>query len=199
MSLQSGREEAARLAAERLKTVDFVSRCADIGLPLPTREGIDIRAFGTDFLLRLPSFDLVEADGGAPAKPGDRVLAMRYLLQEEPLVVTGKRISFKGYPEGQFYWKPFLARSVNPLLERVGNDLELLRKHLDRFDWEEVAMGDFGAKIHLIGKLDLILAYHLGDDEFPPDANILFDACIGRVYSAEDAAVLAGRICFGLL
>ena len=33
----------------------------------------------------------------------------------------------------------------------------------------------------------------------PVPANVLFDACIKDVYTAEDVAVLASRICIGLL
>ncbi|MHB9138667.1 MAG: DUF3786 domain-containing protein, partial [Victivallaceae bacterium] len=43
------------------------------------------------------------------------------------------------------------------------------------------------------------LIYRAGDDEFPPEAEVLFDAAVKRVYVAEDAAVMAGRICIGLL
>ncbi len=187
------------MATEKLKAIDFITRCQHVGLPTPTEEGIKFRAFGTNLLFRIPSFELIKTDSGNAAKLSERLLVMRYLLLETPLKITGERVSFKVYSEGQFYWVPFMARTVNPLAERIGNDLELLKKHLDRFDWEEEEMGDFSAKIHLIGKLDMILVYHLGDNEFPPEANILFDSCIKGVYLAEDAAVLAGRICIGLL
>jgi len=37
-----------------------------------------------------------------------------------------------------------------------------------------------------------------GDEELGPAAEILFDACIRRVYTTEDVAHLASRICLGL-
>ena len=199
MSLQSGREEAVRLATEKLQSVDFVSRCADVGLPPPGNEGVAFRAFGSDLLFRLPSFELIRLESGETAKLSEQVLVMHYLLHRGPLIKTEENISFRGYPEGQFYWGPFQARTTVPLLRRIGNDLELLKKNLNRFDWKESEIGDFGAKIHLIGKLDLLLAYYLGDEEFPPTADVLFDACIRQVYVAEDAAVLASLVCIGLL
>jgi hypothetical protein len=44
-----------------------------------------------------------------------------------------------------------------------------------------------------------MLVYRAGDDEFPASADLLFDACIRRVFCAEDAAVLGSRVCLGLL
>jgi hypothetical protein len=150
-------------------------------------------------LLNVSDFSFADADSPKPIKLGDQVLVLHYLLCETPVVPADKLISFRGYPEGQFYWQPFQARTVNPLLGRIGNNLDLLQEHLDRFDWDPADMGDFGARIHAIGPLSLTLAYHLGDDEFPPSADVLFDACITQVFVAEDVAVLASRICLGLL
>ena len=158
-----------------------------------------LRALGKNMAQDLSDFSLVDTDAAKPVKTGDQLLVLHYLLCESAVIPTGKLISFRGYPEGQFYWQPFQARTVNPLLGRIGNNLELLKEHLSRFDWEPVAMGDFGTRIHIIGPLWLTLSYHLGDDEFPPSADVLFDACITQVFVAEDVAVLASRICLGLL
>lgn len=199
MSKKAAQEEALRLALEKLENVDLTTRCPLLGLPLPEHETLHFRAFGMDLLLQQPDFPLLKADSGEPAKLSERVLVLHYLLYDSPLVLTNELISFKGFPEGQFYWQPFRSRTVNPLISRIGNDLDLLQTHLQRFDWEEVAMGDFGARIHGIGKIYVTLVYHCGDDEFPPEADVLFDTCIKQVFVAEDVAVLASRICLGLL
>jgi hypothetical protein len=38
-----------------------------------------------------------------------------------------------------------------------------------------------------------------GDDEFPAEANILFDKTIGRILSPEDIAWLAGMVVYRLM
>ena len=86
-----------------------------------------------------------------------------------------------------------------PLTQRLGNDVERLRRHLARFEWTRGEMGDLCARIQAVGKLSITLVYHAGDDEFPADATLLFDACIRHVYRTEDVAVMASRVCLGLL
>ncbi len=199
MSKQLAQQEAIRLAVTKLEHVDLTTRCLSLGLSVPQHGTVGLLAFGMNLILHLPDFQLFRADTGEPAKSTDQILVLHYLLCDSPIVPTGELISFRGFPEGQFYWQPFLARTVNPLIRRIGNDLELLRKNLHRFDWEAVAIGDLGAQIHALGKLYMTLIYYRGDDEFSPTADVLFDACIKQVFVAEDVAVLASRICLGLL
>lgn len=199
MSKESGYEAAVRAAVEKLKKIELTDRCTRLGLPEPQDGIIKLRVFGTDMMLRLSDYQLILADSGQPAKINDRILVLHYLLCDLPILETDELISFRQMDSGQFYLPAFLSRSVKPLAVRIGNDLALLKKNLNRFDWEPVSMGDLGARIHAVGKVFVTLVYRLGDEEFPASANILFDAGIKRVFPTEDAAVLAGRICMGLI
>ncbi|MCP5107491.1 MAG: DUF3786 domain-containing protein [bacterium] len=199
MSWKKAHEEAIRIAVEKLQDVDIAGRCRRLGLGEPQNGIFKLRAFGMDMVLRLPGFEMVLGDSDTAVKAGDRILVLHYLLCDLPVVETRELISFRELTGGQFYWEPFCSRTVRPLVGRIGNDLELLKKNLDKFDWEEVSYGDFGARIHIVGRLYLTLIYRLGDDEFPPATDVLFDASVKRVYNAEDAAVLASRICLALL
>jgi hypothetical protein len=198
MSKQQAYLQAIGQAKEKLAAVDLPARCANLGLPISQEGIVCFRAFGADLSLD-GNFDLVETAPGKSVKPGDHILVLHYLLCDAHLEPAGRLITFRDLPGGQFYWQPFLSRSINPLLARIGNNIELLREHIDRFDWKPAEGGNFAAVIQGIGKIDVTLVYHIGDEEFGSAANVLFDACIKQVYVAEDAAWLASRICFGLL
>jgi hypothetical protein len=199
MSRQEGQIEAIRRAKESLAGVDMAGRATMLGLPKPDIDSLRFRMLGTDMLLKLPGFDLVDTKTQRPAKSGDQILALHYLLCENPAAPTGELITFRDLPGGQFYWEPFLSRSIKPLVGRIGSDIGLLQKQLGRFDYESIPGGDFSAKIHCIGKVFVMLVYHTGDDEFAPDASVLFDSSIKHIYNTEDAAFLASRVCLGLL
>jgi hypothetical protein len=199
MPKKSGYESAVRAAVEKLEKIKLTERCNRLGLPEPQDGIIKLRVFGTDMRLRLLDYQLILADSEQPAKISDRILVLHYLLCDLPILDTDELISFRQMDSGQFYLPAFLSRSVGPLAARIGNDLALLKKNLNRFDWGPVSMGDLGARIHAVGKVYVTLVYRLGDEEFPASADILFDAGIKRVYPTEDAAVLASRICLGLL
>lgn len=199
MSLRDAQQEAARRAAAALASVDLGVRCDRLGLPAPLEGALRFRAFGQDLALTLPHFELRLADSDQPARPGDRILVLHYLQYEGRIEPSGELISFRDMPGGQFYWPAFRARSVEPLLRRVGNQVDTLATNLRRYDWQPFDRGDLGARIHGIGRVEVYLIYYRGDEQFGPSADMLFDASIKRVYPGEDVAYLAGRICLGLL
>lgn len=189
------------MAVAQLAGVDLRERCAVLGLPPPddTNGQVRVRAFGTDLIVETLGLAVTDARSGKAARLGDQILVLHYLHCDMPLHPTGDLITYRDLAGGQFYWQPFLARTVEPLLRGIGNRLDLLRERLARFDWTPRPYGDLGAEVHLLGRLALTLVYHAGDEEFPPRADVLFDACIKRVFGAEDAAACASRICLGLL
>jgi hypothetical protein len=199
MSIQDAQREAVRRGAAALGSVDLGARCDRLGLPAPQEGALRFRAFGQNLVLRVPSLDLVLAETGRPAQPGDHILVLHYLRCGCTIQPTGDLISFRDLPGGKFYWPAFRARSVGPLIGRVGSQPEALTANLQRYDWQPFLRGDFGARIHGIGLLEAFLIYYRGGEEFGPSADLLFDACIKRVYTAEDVAVFASRICLGLL
>jgi hypothetical protein len=199
MSKEQAYDPAVNLAIEKLRPVDLDARCPALGLPKPQDNQLQFRAFGVDATLHLDDYRLVKTGTDDLLKISDRILILHYILCDVPLRFTDRLISFRELDGGQFYWPAFRGRSVQPLEKRFGNSVEQLRENLSRFDWEPVPIGDLSARIHAIGNLYVTLIYRLGDEELPPAADLLFDAAVKRVYNAEDAAVLAGRICLGLL
>lgn len=198
MSKKKAQAEAVRLAIADLAKVGLATRAAELGLPAPENDKITLRVFGKEMELD-SDFNLTVKETGEPSRPDDRILLLHFLQNEFPVKRTEELISFRELPGGQFYLGPFQSRSVKPLVGRIKNDLDLLKKNLDRFDWEKAELKDFSARIHVFADIYVTLVYHLGDEEFKADADVLFDYSIKHLFVTEDPAVIAGRICIGLL
>lgn len=201
---QQAEQDAIRLAIGKLAACDDWSvRCARLGIPDPAVTGGVLRlvVLGTTVELRPPEFQASVAGSDKPPKPADHLLALHYLLGEVPVIPTGDWITFRDFPGGQFYWEPFLSRSITVLIGRIGNNLAVLKDHLGRFSAavEPLSDGGLQATIQALGAIQMMLVYRPGDDEFPPSADVLYDSCARRILCAEDAAALASRFCLGLL
>jgi len=196
MSQKDAQQLAIKRATEELLTFDLPERLTHLGFQKPNEDQLSLKILGNTATLNLCDLTLTAQK---PIKPADHILLLHYLQKNTPAKDTTEQVNFRNFPGGQFYLQPYRSRSIKPLIGRIKNDLDLLRNNLDRFDWQEVQLADLAAKIHVFANVHATLIYHLGDEEFPPEADILFDASLKHIFCAEDAAVIAGRICTGLL
>jgi hypothetical protein len=199
VSKAEGQNEAVRIAVAKLAIADLSTRAANLGFSFLDTDTILIRAFGSDCTVDLKSFEVRNQKTGQTVKPDLKIVILHYLMCDNNFSRTGKIITFRDLPGGQFYLEPYRSRSVNILISRIKNDTELLKKNLNRFEWKETAPGDVGAEIHVIGKVHVTIAYYGGDEEMPPAADILYDSSIRKVFNTEDVTVIASLICRGLL
>jgi hypothetical protein len=199
MSKQDGINEAIKLAIANIAEKDLNESCEKLGFVSPKNGKVQLRMFDADMVFDINDYSLI-LESGKAAKPADHLLLLHYFQSDFTISETGELISFRDLPSGQFYMEPFLSRTVNPLIKRIDNDLDTLKKHLSKFEWSEVNMGDFGAKVLAFGNLYITIVYQHGDDEFSASFDVFFDKCVKRAFTeTEDAVVMASRICIGLL
>lgn len=186
-------------ARAALKDADVPARCRRQGIDAIQDGILSLRMFGQDMRFDTRSLTLSISGSDEPAKDGDLVLLLHFLGNDFPVRRTGELITFRDFSGGQFYYQPFLARSSQILLKRFGDDAGSLKSNLARLDWEPLASGDVGAFIHAFGPLYGAIVFREGDEEFPATADFLFDSGVKRALRAEDAAVIATRICLALM
>ncbi len=106
----------------------------------------------------------------------DRTLILQYLCSASGLPPRGHWLSFLELPNGAHHNAPFHIDALNPLAEAFGTRLEDFHRATRHLGGETMAMADAAAKILALPKLPLAVTIWAGDEEFPPRANILFDA-----------------------
>jgi uncharacterized 2Fe-2S/4Fe-4S cluster protein (DUF4445 family) len=192
--------QAATHTAATLAQEDLADRAAGLGIDPPGPDGsLKFRFLERRLRVAPPDFTVCDAESGAPAKAAEAALALHLLALPTPIAAGGEPIAFRELPSGPFYLGPFRSRSVVPLAATAGNDLDKLHAALDGFDWTAMPHGDFAARIRVLGNLFVTLVYHLGDEEFPPTADLLFDPSARRLLDADTAATLASRLCLALV
>ncbi len=133
----------------------------------------------------------------------ERVLLVHYLngawsSQGAPL--TGKWIAYQEVPDGRFYLDAFQKRAKIPLLQGFGQNPEWLTELSEKvYGATPSDHGDISVEIQVLPLMNIALILWKGDDEFPPEGNILFDQNISRIFSAEDIAWLAGMTVYPLV
>lgn len=132
-----------------------------------------------------------------------KVLLVHYLSgawASKGAPLTGEWIAYQEVPDGRFYLDAFLKRAKNPLLQGFGERPERLEElAAQAFGAESSDHGDVSVLIRVLPLVPMVLLLWKGDEEFPPEGNILFDRNIPRLFSAEDIAWLAGMTVYPLV
>ncbi|MGD9041789.1 MAG: DUF3786 domain-containing protein, partial [Desulfobacteraceae bacterium] len=114
--------------------------------------------------------------------------------------ITGEWISFQEVPDGKFYLDAFNRRAKNPMVQAFGEHPELLVKLAGEiFGAAPSDQGDVSVLVKALPLVPVALIIWKGDEEFPPEGNILFDRNILKMLSAEDIAWLSGMVVYPLM
>jgi hypothetical protein len=113
---------------------------------------------------------------------------------------TGEWISFQEIPDGRFYLDAFHRRAKNPMVQSFGERPDLLvRLAKQVYGAQSSDQGDASVLVQALPLIAVTLILWKGDEEFPPEGNILFDRGIIQIFSAEDIAWLAGMVVYPLI
>jgi hypothetical protein len=162
-------------------------------------EGLRVPYFGQARRITWPEVRVTPEGGQGDISLPEQILILHYLLHASGEPLTGRSIDFRQVPEGGFYWSAFVSRAKKPLLETFGHDLALYVKVAASLGGEPQPLGDAAARFLAFPRVPITHVLWGGDEEFPPEANILFDETIPRYFPTEDIAALAGASVYRLM
>jgi hypothetical protein len=136
----------------------------------------------------------------SPAKDFYAILILHYALKQlEGLPqLSGEWLSFKGLSGVEGYYPAFRKRSIEPILRKYGQKPEVLLEVLEKLPAKRVEQGDIGIVVEAFVQAPVMITLWRKDDEFGPEANMLFDKSIARIFCTEDIVVLANIIAMQL-
>lgn len=199
--------QAVELARRELKEInpDLLAGYADVRIERE-KDG------GTSFLIPFlsdrvivgwPEFGFRSMNTTEEPPVQQQILLLHYLQgawASRGARVTGEWIAFQDLPDGRFYLDAFQRRAKNPLVQGFGEKPErLLEIATAAYGAKRAEQGDFSVIVTPLPLIPVALVLWGGDEEFPPDGNILFDRSITRLLSAEDVAWLSGMVVYPLM
>jgi hypothetical protein len=127
-----------------------------------------------------------------------RILLLHYLIRADGSPMTGKWVGYKDIPGGLLYASVFARRVTDPLVRRFGRSAKWFKEAGIQLGGETGEVGDASFILKAFPFITVQYVLWEGDDEFPPAAQLLFDASVDHYLSLEDIVVL-GQITTGRL
>jgi len=153
-----------------------------------------IPLFGSGYQVDWPSATVRRAANLEEADVATRILILHYLLTADGTPLADKWIAFRSLPGGLGYDAAFRGRANLRLERAFGSNRSAFEAAAQSLGGERLAFGDASYSFRVLPRVWLAVVLHLADDEFPANANVLFDGAAGNYLPTEDLAVLAGML-----
>ncbi len=198
-----GYELAYKLACEELAKLDDVEeQCSksDAGYQVVnSKKMIMIKYLNQSYQITLPDIEisLTNSEEEVPLK--DKILILHYLTQAKGTPASNESITYKELPEGASYFPTFCKRAIKPIVDHFGNEPQLLVDTAAKLGGQKVDYGDVAVTINAFSRVPITFVLWRGDEELPPEGNIMFDNTISDYLSPEDINVLCESMAWRLV
>lgn len=192
-------QQARDLAARELAQEDINEIVQRSGLKPADGGGLTVPFLGRVYRLGYPDFAFTDVGNASAEVPlQEQVLILHYLQGCRPFL-KGQWVAYREIPGAGFYFGAFVKRAIDPLKKVFGQNVEALKRAAAKLNATSVDTGDAGFRLDLLPYAPVQIIVWEGDDEFPAEASILFDASVGEYLSPEDAAWLASLPVYRLM
>jgi len=189
-----------RLACEQLASIiDLRQQCLRSSAQYIGPNEIGIDYLNQSYHITIGDCRIQLEEGGAEAPLRDKILILHYFTRAKGTPATGKSIAYKQLLGGVSYFCAFSQRAIAPLVKNFGKSPELLMKAAANLGGHEANHGDVSITVCAFPRVPVTLVLWRGDEEVPPNGNILFDASIPDYLSTEDVTVLCETIIWRLV
>ena len=157
-----------------------------------------VNLLGRKFAISHPDYAIRSTDGGVLPPLPTQTFLLRYLLEGKAAPWQGAWKTFREMPWGEMYITPYTGRVLTRAAFAFGTRLAEFRTACGKMGAVPVQHGDAGYLFDLLEGYQMQLLVWEGDDEFPPNAQLLYSDNFANGFAAEDR-VVAGDILISMI
>ena len=152
-----------------------------------------VTLLGRSFAISHPEYAIRALDGGAVPPLPTQTFLLRYLLESKCVSWGGTWKTFREMLWGEMYIKPYTGRVLTRAAFTFGFRVAAFKAAAEKLGARALPHGDAGFEFDLIGGYKMQILVWEGDDEFPPNAQVIYSDNFAEGFAAEDR-VVAGDI-----
>ena len=152
-----------------------------------------VNLLGREYAISHPEYAIRAMDGGALPPLPVQTFLLRYLLESKQVAWSGEWKTFREMPWGEMYIKPYTGRELTRAAFTFGTRVAAFKAACEKLGALPLPHGDAGFQFDLVGAYQMRILVWEGDEEFPPNAQVLYTDNFAQGFAAEDR-VVAGDI-----
>jgi hypothetical protein len=198
---QIAHELAYKIARERLAEItDIEQQCRNSGgRYLPTEKSIILDHLNRSYKIKPADGEVSYVDSDEIVPIRDKILILHYFTHARGTPLTGRLITYKELQEGINYYPTFFKRAIEPIINHFKEEPERLPETAALLGGRKTDYGDIAVSIEGFSRVPLTIVLWRGDNEFPPEGNILFDSTIADYLPTEDITIICEIIAWKLV
>ena len=169
---------------------DVTARLTDVSW---NGEAFSVKLLGTDYTITWPEYSITPV----PVLPVQTFL-LRYLLESRTVAWNGTWKTFREMPWGEMYIKPYTGRVLTRSAFTFGTRVAAFKAACEKMGATPLKHGDAGYQFDFIGGYQIQIMVWEGDEEFPPNAQVIYSDNFETGFGAEDR-VVAGDILISVI
>ena len=177
---------------ERFRELDANEAAARTGVKWDGKE-FYVNLLDREYAISHPDYAIRAVDDGKLPPLPTQTFLLRYLLESKSAAWTGEWKTFREMPWGEMYIKPYTGRVLTRAAFTFGTRVTAFKAAAEKMGAAPVKRGDAGFQFDLVGGYKMQILVWEGDDEFPPNAQVLYSDNFADGFAAEDR-VVAGDI-----
>lgn len=163
-----------------------------------TGESFTLTTWGENFQISVRESQILPSDSARNYHDYFYVFLINYLQMAREITPTEDWITEKDLPGGvTFFRGPHLLPTAM-ISDKYENDLDAFKERCLQFGGSPVSMGDAAYTFSITPSIPLLVIYWLGDEDFPAEAKILFDASMRDYLPLDIVYALAVEVCYRL-
>ena len=193
MEIENNKEEVPFSYYENLfRDLDPVEASARTDVKWDGKE-FYVNLLGRAYAISHPAYALRALDGDNDPPLPTQTFLLRYLLEGRTVADKGAWLTFREMPWGELYIKPYTGRVLTRAAFTFGTRVEAFKSACEKMGAVRVNHGDAGYLFNFLDNYRMQILVWEGDDEFPPNTQILYTDNFSEGFAAEDR-VVAGDI-----
>jgi len=129
-----------------------------------------------------------------PLSSFDQALFLYYLTTADGAPLSGKWIAFSDLPDGRFYNQAFQGYTGKELARLFLDDRLAFERAAQALGGIRQPLGDAAFAFHALPRVPLLAIYWQGDEDFPSNFQVLFDAAASHYLPTDAYAILGSTL-----
>ena len=163
-------------------------------------KNFSVKFLADEYNVYLETRKVLSLSCNVAAKDFTTILLLHYLIQKTKGLpaLTGEWLTFRELSGIEGYYPAFKKRAIEPIIRKYGSNPQGLLQVLDRLPAKRVMEADVAIVLGAFEGVPVLIKLWRGDEEFGPDANMLFDRSVTQIFCTEDIVELAGFVAASL-